>query len=431
MPSVDHPAGRRSSWPLASTNVETPQPLTTHQLLILASRRSLSAEESARVFELIERGVSWPLFFELAQAHGLAPLIFHNLRALNVAAAAPAAVWRQFEASYYSTLGDNLLLESELFHAAEHLQHDQIDFLLLKGIVLGALLYPDPALRPSADLDILVPRAQVTAAQRSLESVGYSLQPGRQLDFQLAHGYDLPYVRQAPSGQGVLLELHWSLAEPDLFRLDVENLWARARPFVYNDHTLHTLSLEDILFHLTIHIRKHRYVGLRWLVDVSEMLRSFGQQLDWPYLVALAQQAGARTLLYTTLKLARDVMAAPAPQVVMDALRPSAMRRFLLKPFVDAQNLTRIIHEESAEWSWLGLGQVLLLDRTEAMSRDLKQRFAPPISLFPGQPRNGDPGLLYVAWFYASRLGMILGRMGQAGGRRLWNGLRRRLAGRG
>ena len=105
------------------------------------------------------------------------------------------------------------------------------------------------------------------------------------------------------SGQGVLIELHWSLAEPELFNLDIAALWQRAQTFAYNGHSLPSLSLEDILFHLTIHIRKHRYVGLRWLVDVSEMLRTFGADLDWPYLVSLAQQAGARTLLYMTLQL--------------------------------------------------------------------------------------------------------------------------------
>ncbi|MBK9096264.1 MAG: nucleotidyltransferase family protein [Anaerolineae bacterium] len=411
---------------MTPSNVDVQQPQSAQQLLLLVSRRSLTNDERGQVLAAIERGISWPLFYELARAHGLAPLVFHNLRALNVAANAPAAVWRQFEASYYSTLGDNLLLESELFQAADQLRRREVDFLLLKGIVLGAMLYPDPALRPSADLDIMVPLAQVAAAQQALQDLGYSLQPGRQLDFQLARSYDIPYVRQSASGQGVLLELHWSLAEPELFNLDIDNLWARAQPFAYNGHALRSLSPEDILFHLTIHIRKHRYVGLRWLVDVNEMLRSFGAGLDWAYLLNLAQQTGACTLLYMTLQLTHDVMAAPVPQHVLDTLRPSRVRRFLLKPFVDAQNLTRIIQEDSAEWSWLGLGQVLLLDRFRAMSHDLRHRFAPPINIFPGQTRRDHHGLLYATWFYVSRLGMILGRMGRAGSRRLWVGLRRR-----
>ncbi len=152
---------RHGSLPMTPSNVDVQQPQCTQQLLLLISRRSLTSDESQQALASIERGVSWPLFFELAQAHGLAPLVFHNLRTLNVVATVPPSVWRQFEGSYYSTLGDNLLLESELFQATEQLRRRQIDFLLLKGIVLGALLYPDPALRPSADLDVMVPVTQV------------------------------------------------------------------------------------------------------------------------------------------------------------------------------------------------------------------------------------------------------------------------------
>ncbi len=130
----------------------------------------------------------------------------------------------------------------------------------------------------------------------------------------------------------MLLELHWSLAEPELFNLDVAALWQRARTFTYNGHSLPSLSLEDILFHLTIHIRKHRYVGLRWLVDVSEMLRSFGADLDWPYLLKLAQRTGARTLLYMTLQLAHDVMGAPVPPTSWMRCVPVACAAFYSSP---------------------------------------------------------------------------------------------------
>ena len=32
---------------------------------------------------------------------------------------------------------------------------------------------------------------------------------------------------------------------------------------------------EEQLLHLALHMRKHRYVGLRWLADVAELLRRF------------------------------------------------------------------------------------------------------------------------------------------------------------
>ena len=392
----------------------------TQQLMLLCSRRRLNWEESRRAHALVECGISWTQLWDQAWLNGLAPLVFHNLRTLDLTTWMPAAVWRQFEADYYNTLSDNLLLEAEMVRVTDCLAQNGIDRLLLKGMVLGELLYPDPALRPSSDIDVMVRHEQLGQAQAVLRDLGYTIQPGRQLDFQLARSYDIPYVRATTSGQPVLLELHWNLAEPGLFNLDVATLWARAQQLEVNHHTLPTLSLEDLLLHLTIHIRKHRYVGLRWLVDVSELLRGYGQQLDWSYLVRTARQAGAGTLFYVTLHLAQELMGVKVPASVMQALRPSPLRRWLLRPFMDAQVPLRAIREGSAEWSWLGLGQLLMLDRIQSIGLDVGRRFAPPTEIFPERPTTR--GWLSELQFHLHRLATIAARVVRMAWRRITAG---------
>ncbi|QLQ08303.1 MAG: nucleotidyltransferase family protein [Anaerolineae bacterium] len=105
----------------------------------------------------------------------------------------------------------------------------------------------------------------------------------------------------------------------------------RARQMEVHHHPLPTLSLEDLLLHLTIHIRKHRFVGLRWLVDVSELLRGYGEALDWDYLARTARRAGAGTLFYVTLHLSQERWG-PVPVPVMQSLQPGHVRRWLLRP---------------------------------------------------------------------------------------------------
>lgn len=384
----------------------------TQQLMLLCSRRRLDAEEAAQARALVECGISWTQLWDQAWHNGLAPLVFHNLRALDIMARVPPTVWRQFEEDYYSTLSGNVLLEAEMVRVTSQLARRGIDRLLLKGMVLGELLYPDPALRPSSDIDVMVRHEQLTQAQNVLHELGYTIQPGRQLDFQLARSYDIPYVRATADGQAILLELHWHLAEPGLFDLDVGNLWARAWELEVNHHILPTLSLEDLLLHLTIHIRKHRYVGLRWLVDVSELLRGYGQQLDWDYLTHTARRAGAATLFYVTLHLSQELMGVTVPASVMQDLRPGPLRRWLLRPFMDAQVPMRAIREGSAEWSWLGLGQLLMLDDVQSIGTDLGRRFAPPTAIFPERPPS--TGWLADLQFHVHRLvtiGMRVVRM--------------------
>lgn len=373
--------------------------------MLLCSRRRLDPQEVAQARTLVDCGVSWTQLWDQAWHNGLAPLVFHNLRALDLAHRIPPSVWRQFEEDYYNTLSGNLLLEAEMVRVTSQLRQRGVDLLLLKGMVLGELLYPDPALRPSSDIDVMVQVAQLSQAREVLGDLGYTVQPGRQLDFQLARSYDIPYVRATANGQPVLLELHWNLAEPGLFNLDVSTLWARAQQLEVNQHVLPTLSLEDLLIHLTIHIRKHRYVGLRWLVDVSELLRGYGQQLDWNYLVRTARHAGAGTLFYVTLHLTQELMGVTVPAAVMQALRPGPLRRRLLRPFLDAQLPVRAIREGSTEWSWLGLGQLLMLDHIRSIGLDLWRRFAPPTDIFPEQPAS--PGWLAEVQFHLRRLATI------------------------
>lgn len=392
----------------------------TQQLMLLCSRRRLDPADIAQSRALVECGISWTQLWDQAWHNGLAPLVFHNLRTLDISARVPPAVWRQFEEDYYSTLSGNVLLEAEMVRVTDQLARHGIDRLLLKGMVLGELLYPDPALRPSSDIDVMVRHEQLTQAQAVLHELGYTIQPGRQLDFQLARSYDIPYVRATADGQAVLLELHWNLAEPGLFNLDVDSLWARARQLEVNRHVLPTLSLEDLLLHLTIHIRKHRYVGLRWLVDVSELLRGYGEQLDWDYLTRTAQQAGAGTLFYVTLHLSQELMGVTAPPAVMETLRPGPLRRWLLRPFTDGQVPMRVIREGSAEWSWLGLGQLLLLDNIRSVWLDVGRRFAPPTAIFAEQPPSN--GWWADLRFHVHRLATIGQRVVRTAWRRITAG---------
>ncbi len=395
----------------------------TQQLMLLCSRRRLDPAEAARAHGLIESGIAWNQLWDQAWHNGLAPLVFHNLRTLDVGGRVPSAVWRQFEEDYYNTLSSNVLLETEMVRVTDRLAAAGIDRLLLKGAVLGELLYPDPALRPSSDIDVMVRHEQLTQAQAILHELGYTIQPGRQLDFQLTRSYDIPFVRAAADGQPVLLELHWHLAEPGLFDLDAATLWARARQMEVHHHPLPTLSLEDLLLHLTIHIRKHRFVGLRWLVDVSELLRGYGEALDWDYLTRTARRAGAGTLFYVTLHLSQELMGAPVPVPVMQSLQPGHVRRWLLRPFMDAQVPMRAVREGSAEWSWLGLGQVLMLGNIRSIGLDLGRRFAPPTTLFPEQASSA--GWLADLRFHGQRLVTIALRVVRMAWRRITTGTNR------
>ncbi|QLQ08302.1 MAG: nucleotidyltransferase family protein [Anaerolineae bacterium] len=130
-----------------------------------------STQPRPRAHGLIESGIAWNQLWDQAWHNGLAPWSFITC-AHSTSAGVPSAVWRQFEEDYYNTLSSNVLLETEMVRVTDRLAAAGIDRLLLKGAVLGELLYPDPALRPSSDIDVMVRHEQLTQAQAILHEPG-------------------------------------------------------------------------------------------------------------------------------------------------------------------------------------------------------------------------------------------------------------------
>ena len=83
----------------------------------------------------------------------------------------------RLHALYRASGRHGLLCSATLLDVLDILHAAGVAALPLKGPVLAAALYPDSALRPFSDLDILVRRPQVPAALQALARNGYALDP--------------------------------------------------------------------------------------------------------------------------------------------------------------------------------------------------------------------------------------------------------------
>jgi hypothetical protein len=136
-------------------------------------------------------------------------------------------------------------------------------------------------------------------------------------------------------------------------------------------------------------MRKHRYVGLRWLCDMAELVRRYGATLDWPYTVRTAQAFGLQVLVYTSLQLAERLLDAPVDSGVLRELEPSAVRRRLLHSVLTQDALLTPVERDEAGWTQLASSEILLLDRPSAMARELRYRLAPPSEAMFGAEAAG------------------------------------------
>ncbi len=125
----------------------------------------------------------------------------------------------------------DLRLERMLVQVAERFDAEHIDFVVLKGPALAHTRYRDPSLRLFADLDLLVPSGQVTAASTA---IGEVLDARPELP-ELRHGFDerfgkevmLRTVATANAPDGVEIDLHRTLIAGALgLTLPLDSLFA-------------------------------------------------------------------------------------------------------------------------------------------------------------------------------------------------------------
>lgn len=214
--------------------------------------------------------------------------------------------------------------------------------ILLKGTHLALFVYRDVGMRPMADVDILVRKADLSAAENLLLGCGYShreLSPGA-YDFldrdrsgrelaRLAEHFRTEHHHLHPFGsaRGIrLLDVHWTLASPSLpFSIDTDGLWQRAERCAVEGAEASVLCPEDAILHLALHAASgntFRVYALRSLCDIAAIAARHGSRLDWDALCARAREWKAGRFVYLALRLAADLPGARIPDTALALLRP-------------------------------------------------------------------------------------------------------------
>jgi hypothetical protein len=309
------------------------------KLLLALLGRQTEALDNAAMVSLL-RQVNWQNFLNTT-SEDLYPYVAFGLEPyLSFLEASPE--WERLFTVRRLTAVHNLLLRQELRKTLEALRQSGIPALALKGVVMAYTTYPDPSLRPMADLDLLVPPGKRAEAVLILRTLGYEY-PEAVLTMRRDPNRCLSQVKEfAPPlrlrASPVLLEVHSQLecSEP-LFPMSMQEYWSRSILVDLKGLNVRTLCSEDFLFHLCLHQSSwHRFEkGLLPLVDLKLLLDSRADW-NWAGIVKRSLRCGCATWMYLTLELARDLVGAPVPESFFQALpRPRDLP--LLRPVAEEQ----------------------------------------------------------------------------------------------
>ncbi|MDQ3982881.1 MAG: nucleotidyltransferase family protein, partial [Actinomycetota bacterium] len=194
------------------------------RVLCLAARTQLDGEEERRLVELLRSGIEWERLWTEAASHEVLPLVAASLRGSRDGIETPAGWAARAQRPLYATLVRNTALVEDLTAVSSALDAAGVDCLAVKGVVLAETVYGNLALRPAADIDILVHPADLPAARSVLGSLGFH-RGAEPLSEEWTHSHHDPrYLRTSARGD-VCLELHWALWPSSRFRADA-GLWA-------------------------------------------------------------------------------------------------------------------------------------------------------------------------------------------------------------
>jgi Uncharacterised nucleotidyltransferase len=351
-----------------------PAPDREARVLLLAARAAPDAPADRRLAETAAGPVDWSLVVDRARGEGVVPLVHWNLRRLDLLHHLPSEAQRRLAAGAQSAWARGAVLAARWGEATSALRDAGVETLTLKGIALAHTVYPEPGLRPMADIDLLVRAADRLRAIETLGRLGYRT-PGSEAERLGESRCFAELVRD-----GVLLDLHWDIARylrfDSVVRVDHEGLWNRALPLVLAEGRSLALCPEDMLLHLVLHLTLGSdFARVLWYADIDALIRRHAAELDWRRVVDEARRWRIGALLDWTLGVVSASFGTPLPAGRAERLSPGRLRRAAVVACIDSSWPPSL--GSSLSEARIYPAQTLLMDRGVDVLRVLAWTFFP------------------------------------------------------
>ncbi|MEN8190452.1 MAG: nucleotidyltransferase family protein [Thermodesulfobacteriota bacterium] len=256
--------------------------MTRYPILELCARVEGHEYQHQLLREQCQGFSDWQPLLDQAEKEGMAPLLKLHLdqsgsscpisakRALHI-----LAKRHQHQAEVRSRM---------LGEIVDHFAENGLTPLILKGAALAYTLYPDPALRPMRDMDILLHPDEVDRGQELL----------RQFGFQQASSpippdhFHLPPLLTEKDDVKICIELHRGLyphCPPWYPEISFARLLKTARAFQVGNRQALTFSNEETLHYLYQHALRapltYESYKLINIADIIGFVENHGNNLDW------------------------------------------------------------------------------------------------------------------------------------------------------
>jgi len=213
---------------------------------------------------------------DLARWHGLEALFYSRLKKNYAGLNACIDDYiRHNENIYLQNIAVSMQQEAVEKEVVATLGKQGIPACIIKGNEIARSLYGDPNCRSSADIDVLVKKADVIKSDKILRAAHYTADE-ISLNYFLLHQQHAKYCDPVFK---TLIELHWRFGIPYFFNLSSEQIW---KEVFIGEGGYAKLSREMLIILLLIHHHNHSFSELKILVDILWAFQKYEKDINWP-----------------------------------------------------------------------------------------------------------------------------------------------------
>jgi Uncharacterised nucleotidyltransferase len=279
------------------------------RILFLCARQDFRPAHRQAVEALARRPVDWERLARVAGDHGILPVAGFHLR--SCALGLPPELAARLETLVFANALHKEQGALDLAAALGRLRAVGLEALLLKGAALDLLVYTEPWVTTSRDIDLLL---------RPLP--GYRPGPEEK------------EVRRSLYRAGIECDLlgHHDLDMHGVLPVSTERIWRAARRIDLRGGEAWVMGPEDLVLALCINACRKRFLRLKGLFDLAETVARI--PLDWPRLGRLARGCRCEVIAFTALLVTRKTLGCPLPGEALAELGVPPGRARLLRLLV-------------------------------------------------------------------------------------------------
>ena len=270
------------------------------------------------------KNFTWDSILKNGQSFEVGPLLHYILEQIDhqQKKLISNTVRERLKKNYHQYMYHSMLLHNEVQQALNILQEARIKVVVLKGAALAETVYKNIALRPMADIDLLIFKKDLNKAKQALFEIGFRKIEYRSLrDISNEHPFHLRFIKES-SGYPIIIELHWDIAENPV-NVEITEVMQRAVRANIGGIGAYVMCPDDLLLYLCWHTANHRFPRLIWLCDVAQVIKVYGENINWDVIIERSKRWRIRKAVYCSLYLAKNVLCAQVPKKVLSSFQIS------------------------------------------------------------------------------------------------------------